>query len=140
MRDKHNLIYFATGNLHKVEEVKYVLKDYSLEVKPIDVKGVEIQAERVEEIAENSALRATSTSKHPIIVEDTGLFIAALNGFPGPYASYIHKTLGLEGTLKLLRGEKNREAVFRSAVAYSDSKTTLSFTGESIGIITAWYS
>ena len=137
MRGKRALIYFATGNLHKVEEVKYVLKDYPLEVRPIDVKGVEIQAESVEEIAENSALQAANTSKLPIIVEDTGLFISALNGFPGPYASYIHKTLSIEGTLKLLRGVKNRGAVFRSAVAFSDSKTTLSFTGESIGIITA---
>lgn len=136
-RDKRALIYFATGNRHKVEEVKYALKGYLLEVKQIDVKGSEIQAERVEEIAENSALRAANTSKLPVIVEDTGLFIDALNDFPGPYASYVHKTLGIEGILKLLKDVKNREATFRSAVAFSDSRNTASFVGESLGIITA---
>ncbi len=134
---KRTIICFATGNAHKVEEVNNILRDYPLEVRPLDVKGVEIQADRVEEIAESSALRAAKASKHPIIVEDTGLFITALNGFPGPYASYAHKTLGMEGILKLLKDVENREAIFKSAVAFSDAQTTLSFTGESIGVITA---
>jgi XTP/dITP diphosphohydrolase len=38
----------------------------------------------------------------PIIVEDAGLFVEALNGFPGPYSSYVYKTIGNEGLLKLM--------------------------------------
>jgi len=51
-------------------------------------------------------------------VEDTGLFIDALNGFPGALAAYVHKSIGLQGILKLLEGVENRKAHFDAAVAY----------------------
>ncbi len=135
MGDRRAKIYLATGNKHKVEEVSCVLKDYSIDVEAVNIKGIEIQADNVDKIAESSALRAAASSKLPIIVEDTGFFIDALNGFPGPYASYVHDTIGVAGALKLLEGVKSREATFRSAVAFSDSKETLSFIGESRGTI-----
>ncbi|RLE72114.1 MAG: non-canonical purine NTP pyrophosphatase, RdgB/HAM1 family, partial [Thermoprotei archaeon] len=53
----------------------------------------------------------------PFFVEDAGLFVEALNGFPGPYSSYIYKTIGCEGILKLLEGVDNRKAYFLSVVA-----------------------
>ena len=37
-----------------------------------------------------------------------------MNGFPGPYSSYVYKTLGLNGILKLLDGIENRRAYFRA--------------------------
>ena len=40
----------------------------------------------------------------PAMVEDTGLFIHHLNGFPGPYSAYVFRTLGNRGVLRLLRG------------------------------------
>ena len=30
----------------------------------------------------------------PLIVDDTGFFIDALNGFPGPYAAYVLNSIG----------------------------------------------
>lgn len=45
-----------------------------------------------------------------------------LGGFPGPYASYVYKTIGPSGLLSLLRGRADRSAEFVSAVAYVDER------------------
>ena len=37
-----------------------------------------------------------------ILVEDAGLFISALDGFPGVYSSYVHSTIGNAGIIRLL--------------------------------------
>ena len=37
-----------------------------------------------------------------VLVEDAGLFIDALNGFPGVYSSFIFDSIGLDGILRLL--------------------------------------
>ena len=44
----------------------------------------------------------------------------SLDGFPGPFSSYVFKTLGIEGLLTLLEKEKSRRASFKSAVAYCE--------------------
>ncbi|MHA2407741.1 MAG: non-canonical purine NTP pyrophosphatase, partial [Candidatus Ranarchaeia archaeon] len=54
----------------------------------------------------------------PIFVEDAGLFIDSLNGFPGPYSSYVLKTLGLNGILALMKNIEERRAEFRAVVAF----------------------
>ena len=51
---------------------------------------------------------------------DTGLFIEALNGFPGPYTHYVDEHLGEDGILKLLENEENRNACFIEAFAYCE--------------------
>jgi XTP/dITP diphosphohydrolase len=74
----------------------------------------------------------------PVIVEDAGLFVDALNGFPGPYAAYVYKTIGNKGLLKLMQNVEKRRAQFWSAIAYCDSeaKAPLVFEGEAEGEIT----
>ena len=135
---KRVTVSFVTSNTHKVEEAKYVLRNYPLEVKHLNAKRLEIQAETVEEIAKYSALQAARDYKASIFVEDTGLFIDALNGFPGPYASYVYTTTDKNGILKLLEGVTYRKAVFRSAVAFCDIAEKVScFTGECIGNISS---
>jgi len=132
---RRTVIFFATANKHKIEEVQYALKDYPLDFKHLDIKGFEIQSESVVTIAKNSALRAAVDHKISVIVEDTGLFIDALHGFPGPYAAYVYDTLGTRGVLTLL-GDDNRNATFRSAVAFCDpSGSTACFVGECFGRI-----
>ena len=54
------------------------------------------------------------------MLEDAGLFIDALRGFPGVYSKYVFFTIGLPGILQLLQGAENRKAVFRSVYAYSE--------------------
>ncbi len=133
---KTHSLFFATGNIHKIKEIQHFLKDYPIEIKGIDLKGKEIQSETIEEIAEVSLLQAYKKLGKPIFTEDTGLFIKMLGGFPGPYSSYVHKTIGITGVLKLLESVKDRSAEFRSAIAFcAPDINSVCFLGTSSGKI-----
>ena len=112
-------IVFATGNPNKVHEIRLILKEYPITIEERDQKGREIQSEDLEEVAEASVLWAVEKIRAPTIVEDSGLFIDALRGFPGTSTAYVYKTIGKRGVLKLLEDEINRTASFKSAIAYS---------------------
>jgi len=131
-------IFFATNNINKFNEARRVLAEYKIAVGMLRVKTFEIQSESLEEIAKASAIEAFKKSNLPLITEDAGLFIEALNGFPGPYASYVYKTIGNKGILKLMRNIENRKAKFQSVIAYCTSKSDspLCFKGEVLGVIT----
>jgi len=90
---------------------------YNLPISFFQVELIEIQSDSLEEIALFSAKQAFSQLHQPLFTEDTGLFVQALNGFPGPYASFVFKTIGYEGILKLLKGISNRTAFFKTAIA-----------------------
>ncbi len=71
-----------------------------------------------------------------VIVEDSGLFVKPLGGFPGPFSSYVLKTIGLRGVLRLMRGFRNRSAYFQAAVALSSPRLRpATFTGYVYGRI-----
>jgi len=129
-------IIFVTGNRHKVEEANLALSRYGIRVKMAEFKKVEIQSESLEEIASNAAQTAAKALSAPVISEDSGLFISALAGFPGPYSSYAFMTIGCMGVLRLMSSQPDKRAQFRCVVAYCapDTKPML-FTGTSLGTI-----
>ena len=61
-------------------------------------------------------ISGTALEQSVILVEDSGLFIETLGGFPGPYSSYVKEKLGLSGILELLRNNSHRKAKFMAAV------------------------
>jgi XTP/dITP diphosphohydrolase len=132
------VIFFATNNIHKFNEARKVLAEYEVSVGMLRVKGSEIQSASLEEIAKTSVMNAFRRCNLPIIVEDAGLFIRALNGFPGPYAAYAYKTISNKGLLKLMENIEDREAKFHSVIAYHsrESVTPSCFNGEVMGEIT----
>jgi len=132
------VVFFATNNVHKFEEARKVLADYGIAVGMLRVKSLEIQSDSLEDIAKASVTSAFKECKLPLIVEDAGLFVEALRGFPGPYAAYVYKTIGNNGLLRLMNGVKNRKARFESAIAYlsTKSKPPICFQGEVAGEIT----
>lgn len=81
------------------------------------------------EIARGKARYAYEQLKTPLIVDDTGFFINALNGFPGPYAAYVLNTIGNEGILKLMGGREDRNARFVTAIAFADENGVRIFKG-----------
>ncbi|MBS3815744.1 MAG: XTP/dITP diphosphatase [Hadesarchaea archaeon] len=111
---------FVTGNQHKFEEAESLAKNYEMKIEHHDVSYVEIQADTLEEVVKPSAQQACALVGTPCFVEDAGLFIDNLGGFPGPYSAYVFKTLGNDGILKLMNEEENRQAEFRSAVGYCE--------------------
>jgi len=135
---KGKVIFFATNNINKFNEARRVLSRHGIAVGMLRVKTLEIQSESLEEIAKASAIHTFQQCHLPIIVEDAGLFIEALNGFPGPYAAYVYKTIGNEGLLKLMEDFANRKAYFQSVVAYfsEDLNAPICFKGKAFGEIT----
>jgi len=129
-------ILFATSNPHKVEEVRKIGRDYGIEFIRLAQSYPEIRDEDVERVAEDGAKQVYEAVKKPVVVDDTGLYIDALKGFPGPFSSYVFKKIGCEGILRLMDKADNRGAVFVSAVGYCDGKRLLTFRGECRGTIT----
>jgi XTP/dITP diphosphohydrolase len=135
---KGRLVFFATGNIHKFHEARNILTRLDIAVGMLKMKDTEIQSDSLAEIAQTSARDVFKRSSLPVIVEDAGLFVDALKGFPGPYAAYVYKTVGNKGLLKLMEGAENRKARFWSAIAYCDSssRAPVVFEGEAEGEIT----
>jgi XTP/dITP diphosphohydrolase len=130
------IIFLATGNFHKFDEARRVLSEYGLSTGMLRVKAVEIQSDSLAEIATASAIDAHNRCHLPVIVEDAGLFVDALKGFPGPYAAYVYKTISNPGLLKLMENVQDRKATFRSVITYYDGKTQpMCFDGEAVGKI-----
>jgi len=111
--------YFVTSNVHKFQEARRVLSEYKIATAKLRVGAVEIQDDNLKNIAEASVLDAVKTCGLPIFVEDAGLFIEALKGFPGPYSKYVYNTIGTKGILKLMKNIEKRSAHFQSVIAFS---------------------
>jgi XTP/dITP diphosphohydrolase len=125
----------VTSNANKAVEVAAFFGG-SLEVTHISLDIPEHRSDDVGAIAKGKAQYAYDQLRTPLIVDDTGFSIDALNGFPGPYAAYVLHTLGNTGILKLMEGVKNRNAHFTTAIAYADTSGIRVFTGTIHGSIT----
>ena len=112
-------VFFASSNVHKYEEAEKILSEFGIKLDFYQTNLVEIQDDSLSKIALQKALDAYRKCKEPVIVEDDGLFIDSLSGFPGQFSSYVFKTIGNNGILKLV--EDNRGAKFRAVIAYCDS-------------------
>jgi XTP/dITP diphosphohydrolase len=115
-RDK--VAYFVTSNVHKFLEARAILGEYKISAAKLKVEAVEIQDEKLENIARYSVLDAVKNCGLPVFVEDAGIFIDALGGFPGPYSKHVYHTIGLDGVLKLMDGVENRDAYFMSVICF----------------------
>lgn len=113
-------LFFASSNRHKFEEAKEILSSFGIRLKFLKFRAVEIQSDSLFEIARKKSLDAYSKCKKPVIIEDDGLFIDSLGGFPGPYSSYVFKTIGNAGVIKLVK--KDRNAKFCAIISYCDGK------------------
>ena len=132
-----NVMYFASSNINKYTEIKNLLltrkKSIKIEFKKMEFK--EIQSDSLVEVAEDKVQQAFKITQHEVFVEDDGLFIETLNGFPGVYASYVSKTIGNGGILDLLDNKINRSASFKSIIAFHNGQKIKSFAGEIKGKI-----
>lgn len=132
------VVFFATNNVNKFNEARKVLAEYRIAVGMLRVKSLEVQSDSLEEIAKSSVTDAFGKASLPLIVEDAGLFVEALGGFPGPYAAYVYSTIGNRGLLRLMERVEDRRARFQSVIAYcsKEARSPLCFAGEAIGQIT----
>jgi len=131
-------IYFITGNKGKVAEAKKKFSEIGVDVVQKNLGYPEIQTADLEDVALFGAEHVLKNFDKPFILEDAGLFIDALNGFPGVYSAYVFHTLGCKGILQLMEkvDSKNRGATFKSVYAYAEpDKKPKFFVGECVGKI-----
>lgn len=131
---KRRLAY-VTSNPHKASESISILRELGIDAEVVNVSIPEIQSDDIIEVASFRAKEAYKLLRMPLIVEDAGLFIDALKGFPGPYSSYVFKTIGINGLLKLMKGIRKRGATFKSVVAFNDGRQVRTFIGQVKGKI-----
>jgi XTP/dITP diphosphohydrolase len=111
-------LIFVTGNKEKIAIANTVLQNTKFEIETQKIYCEEIQSDDIEEIASKSAQYASNILKKTVIKVDSGLFIKALNEFPGPYSAFVEKKINAELILKMMKGEKNRTAYYKEALAY----------------------
>ncbi|HOT06906.1 MAG TPA: XTP/dITP diphosphatase [Methanotrichaceae archaeon] len=111
------MIYFVTSNRGKMEEARAML---GMELSQMDIGYPEIQADTLEEVVIFGMKDLAGRLDGPVMIEDAGLFVDALNGFPGVFSAYAQKTIGNAGILRLMEGAKDRGASFKSVVGYAE--------------------
>ncbi|GAA0469978.1 non-canonical purine NTP pyrophosphatase [Halococcus dombrowskii] len=111
------MLQYVTTNEGKVREAREYMA-----CEQFDFDYTEIQSDELGAIAAHGAREAYREADEPILVDDAGLFVDVLDGFPGPYSSYVEDTLGIERVQRLVADEKNRRAAFGCVLAYCDGK------------------
>jgi non-canonical purine NTP pyrophosphatase (RdgB/HAM1 family) len=88
----------VTGNPGKLAETRRIL---GREIGSVDVELPEIQSLDLAEVLQAKANEAVGHTDSPFVVEETGLELAALNGFPGPLVKWMLQAIGAEGIARL---------------------------------------
>jgi XTP/dITP diphosphohydrolase len=101
-----------------VREAERYLPDGSVD--RLDFDYTEIQADELGPIAARGAREAYRHAGEPVLVDDAGLFIEGLDGFPGPYSAYVEDTLGIERVREIAADLDDRRAAFRCTLGYCD--------------------
>lgn len=139
-------IVFATSNVNKVREVKEMLEDTDIEI--LSLSEIKLHVNHPEDsdtFVGNARIKAEDIAfqcDYPVLSDDSGLSIDALDGFPG-----VHSARFMEGhpyeeknqaILSLMEGKKNRKAAFHTAMVFCDRKNSIEkvFSGSNEGEIT----
>jgi XTP/dITP diphosphohydrolase len=130
-------LVFITSNPAKVKMGAERLEKYGISVSQASLELEEVQSFDVAEVAEKKIRQAMSKLTEPFFVEDSGFYIKALKGFPGPMIKSIMIALGDERVTKLVGPNDPREVEVVSVIAYGDpaTGTVKTFQGLYLGTI-----
>ena len=124
-----------TSNPGKVEEFRSAFSEYGVEISHLRTPYDEIQTSELEEVVRKGIDSLRSEGLKNFIIDDSGLFIDGLGGFPGVYSSYVQKTVGNPGILRLMQDLNERRAEFRCCIGCDVCGETMIVTGVCKGFI-----
>jgi non-canonical purine NTP pyrophosphatase (RdgB/HAM1 family) len=107
---------FVTGNAGKRVEVERIL---GAAVDCADVDLPEVQSLDIREVVLAKGREAWRLLGRPLVVEETGLELAALNGFPGPLVKWLLKAVGADGIARTALALGEPRVTARCVVAYT---------------------
>ncbi|MBI5001520.1 MAG: XTP/dITP diphosphatase [Euryarchaeota archaeon] len=129
-------IQFATSNKGKAFEVAALLAPLGHEVVQLHEPYPEPQADTLQEVVASGLEWLAGKVEGTVMIDDSGLFIDALKGFPGVFSAHAYKTIGCDGILRLMEGAEERRARFECCAGLMIEGKCWLFTGESEGEIT----
>lgn len=137
-------IVFASNNRNKIKEIQSILPESITLLSLQDIHCMEEIPETAATIEGNAILKAnyiTQKYGYDCFADDTGLEVEALNGQPGVYSARFageqrSDSDNMDKVLKMLSGETNRKAQFKTVIALNINGTQHLFTGIATGEIT----
>tara|TARA_X000000950_G_scaffold272740_1_gene355675 strand:- start:2850 stop:3425 length:576 start_codon:yes stop_codon:yes gene_type:complete len=122
-------ILIGTHNKGKFKEIAYLISKKYKKISPVSLR-IKSPKETGKSFISNSKLKVNFFSKfvnYPVISDDSGLCIAALNNRPGIYSARLAKKYGsffnaMKFILEKMGKQKNRKATFVCSLSYKDNK------------------
>ena len=132
---KKKKIHFVSTNNDKIQNYKSRLENEGFDVKIInleipesrDLQPVDVANKKLEYVCKK-------TKKRPIFVEDRGVEIENLNGFPGSFVKVISNLLTWKTLSKFVKTGDEIKIVYAITLLDEDGKT-VNFSGEERGLI-----
>ena len=105
-----------TSNPGKVLEYREALSSFGIDTEHFEMPYDEIQSAELTEVVRDGMDRLKESGMTDFIIDDSGMFVDSLRGFPGVYSAYVHKTIGNAGVLKLMEKVSDRKANFQCCI------------------------
>jgi XTP/dITP diphosphohydrolase len=142
------IIYLASGNAHKLSELRTLLSAHQLPVEvesAVALGGMPEVDETAPDFHGNADLKADALlAKAPsgawVLADDSGLQVDALHGAPGVYSARFAGPSATDASnneklLRLLQGESNRAARFVCVLCLKSHQATHFFAGCCSGVL-----
>ncbi|MEM7051460.1 MAG: non-canonical purine NTP pyrophosphatase [Acidobacteriota bacterium] len=122
----------VTGNPNKAREAENIL-GFPVATEAVDLP--EIQSLDLLAVLEAKGDEAWRRLRRPLVVEETGLFLPALGGFPGPLVKWMLAAIGPEGIARTVLALDDARAEARCAVLYRDAEGSRVAVGSDHGTL-----
>jgi|LSQX01.1.fsa_nt_gb XTP/dITP diphosphohydrolase len=129
------ILKIVTSNPGKVREFSEAFSGIGLGFEHVRIPYQEPQVSSLEEVVEAGMKELRAQGLSDFLIDDSGMFVDHLKGFPGVYSSYVQKTVGNDGVLKLMKGVSDRSARFECCIGCCVGDEVITVTGVSPGFI-----
>ncbi len=120
----------VTGNRGKLDEARRMV---GADLEAVEIDLPEIQSLALEEVLAAKAEEAWRRLGRPLVVEDTGLELPALGGFPGPLVKWMLEAVGPEGIARTAIALGDPRATARCGLVYRDAERSVFVEGVTSG-------
>lgn len=122
----------VSGNRSKIAEARLALER---DLEAVEVDLPEIQSLDYLEVVRAKADEAWRRLGRPLVVEEAGLDLAALNGFPGPLVKWMLQAVGAEGLARTAHALGDHRASARCFLLYKDGDQEVIAEGRTEGTL-----
>ncbi len=129
-------LVLATSNPGKLKEITALLKEFSIEVQTLKQIGFSKEIQETANTFKGNALLKAQTvydyTNQPILADDSGLVVEALNGAPGIYSARYagepsNAKSNIEKLLLNMQQQENRQAYFITQLCFIDQQAKTHF-------------